>query len=77
MLKLKKLSAAQWNGNGMGTSTTEWCVKGAENIIVHKIGLKWLATDTAHGMDRIICRAWSRADLLEIMEAKGVVCTDF
>lgn len=67
MIKLKKLSAAQWNGNGFGTSTAEWCVVGAENIIVHKIGLKWVARDTAHGMDRIIYRAWSRADLLEFM----------
>jgi hypothetical protein len=73
MIKLTKTQSTQWNGNGLGTSAAEWCVKGAENILVYKLGLKWVAADTAHGMNRIICRAWSRADLLEIMEAKEIV----
>jgi hypothetical protein len=73
MIKLKKVSATQWNGNGLGTSTAEWCVKGAENILVYKLGLRWVAADIAHGMNRIVCRAYSRADLLEIMEAKEIV----
>ena len=73
MIKLKKVSDTQWNGNGFGTSTAEWCVKGAENILVYKLGLRWVAADTAHNMNRIVCRAYSRADLLEVMEAKEIV----
>tara|TARA_Y100000114_G_scaffold49085_1_gene44777 strand:- start:757 stop:978 length:222 start_codon:yes stop_codon:yes gene_type:complete len=73
MIKLKKLSATQWNGNGFGTSTAEWCVKDAENILVYKLGFCWVAADISHGMNRIVCRGETRADLLEIMEAKEIV----
>jgi hypothetical protein len=70
MLKLTKKSAAQWNGNGFGSSTAEWVVKGHENIEVFQLGLYWIAADTAHGMNRKICRGDTKADVVAQLTAE-------
>ena len=66
MIKLTKTKATEWMGNGMGTQTAEWCVKGAENIIVFKTGHRWVAQneDTCC----VLCRAWDKKDLITKLE---------
>lgn len=70
MLKLTKKSAAQWNGNGFGSSTAEWVVKDHEHIEVFQLGLYWVATDTANGMNRKICRGDTKADVVAQLTAE-------
>lgn len=70
MIKLKKIAAAKWNGNGLGNSAADWCVVGNENIVIEKLSMYWIARDTSNGMDRRIARGYSRKDLLEILETK-------
>lgn len=70
MIKLKKIAATQWNGNGLGTAAAGWCVVGNENIVIEKLSMYWIASDTSNGMDRRIARGYSRKDLLEILETK-------
>ena len=68
MLKLKKIKATEWNGNGFGETSADWCIKGQEHIHVFKLGMAWVAKDTSN--DRLICKAYSRSDLIEVLEAK-------
>jgi len=70
MIALTKKTAAQWNGNGFGSSTAGWVVKGHEHIEVFKLGFYWIATDTAHGMNRKICRADTKAEVIAKLSAE-------
>ena len=66
MVTLTKIKSAEWMGNGMGTSTAEWCVKGAEHIIVFKAGSRWVAQneDTCC----VLTKAWDKKDLVAKLE---------
>jgi hypothetical protein len=46
MATLTKAKPSEWLGNGMGNTTAEWVVKGAEHIAVRKLGTRWAAIDT-------------------------------
>jgi hypothetical protein len=45
-MKLIKETSAQWLGNGMGNSTADWVIKGAEHIKVYKVLGCWKVQDT-------------------------------
>jgi hypothetical protein len=49
-MKLKKQTPTAWLGNGMGTTTADWVVVGAEHIAVRKLGTRWAAIDTTAPM---------------------------
>ena len=70
MISLTKKTAAQWNGNGFGSSTAEWVVKDHEHIEVFKLGFYWIATDTALGMNRKICRADTKSEVVAKLSAE-------
>ena len=70
MIKLTKKTDAQWNGNGFGSSTADWVVKGHEHVEVFKLGFYWIAVDTAHGMNRRICRADTKNEVVEKLSAE-------
>jgi hypothetical protein len=46
MIKLIKKQDAEWLGNGLGNSSAEWTVKGAEHIEIWKDSLYWNITNT-------------------------------
>ena len=63
-ISLVKACAAQWQGNGMGTSSAEWTVKGKEYIFVSKNSGFWRAIDTRSA--KILVRyAASRSELIQ------------
>jgi len=64
MINLTKAKATEWMGNGFGTRTAEWVVKGHENIEVRKIGGNWIAFDDG----KRIARAWGKKDLITKLE---------
>jgi hypothetical protein len=64
MITLTKAKSTEWMGNGFGTRTAEWIVKGNENIAVRKIGGNWVAFDG----DKRIAKAWDKKDLLTKLE---------
>ena len=70
MISLTKKTAAQWNGNGFGSSTAEWVVKDHEHIEVFKLGFYWIASDTGHGMKRKICRADTKWEVVAKLSAE-------
>ena len=82
MLKLKKVKSTEWMGNGMGTATAEWVVKGHEHIEIRQLGYEWWAFDTskkfiAHILNGVpverdtrIASAYTKRDLLEILSIK-------
>lgn len=45
-MKLVKEASAQWLGNGMGNSTADWVIKGAEHIKVYKVLGSWKVQNT-------------------------------
>ena len=45
-MQLIKETSAQWLGNGMGNSTADWVIKGAEHIKVYKVLGCWKVQDT-------------------------------
>ena len=47
MVQLKKASNPIFHGNGLGTSTAGWTVKGSEHIAVRQLGTTWVAVDTS------------------------------
>lgn len=47
MLKLTKLKSTEWLGNGMGTASAEWVVKGHEHIEIRGDAWGWVAMDTS------------------------------
>lgn len=67
-IKLTKSRPTAWRGNGMGTDSAEWVVKGAEHITVLQIASGWIARDDStraeHGVSRVIARADYRSDLV-------------
>ena len=67
-IKLTKTRPTVWRGNGMGTDSAEWVVKGAEHITVLQIASGWIARDDSirneHGFSRVIARADRKADLV-------------
>jgi|GEM_PF-1637003 len=67
-IKLTKTKSTEWLGNGMGTDSAEWVVKGNEHISVLKVGGRWLAKDTsirnADGFTKVIARADTKHDLV-------------
>lgn len=64
MINLTKAKATEWMGNGFGTRTAEWVVKGHENIEVRKIGGNWIAFDDG----KRIAKAWDKKDLITKLE---------
>ena len=82
MLKLTKLKSTEWLGNGMGTASAEWVVKGHEHIEIRQLGYDWMAFDTskkfiAHILNGVpverdtrIASAYTKRDLLEILSTK-------
>lgn len=70
MLKLTKLKNTQWMGNGMGTATAEWAVKGHEHIQLRQVGYAWMAFDTRQELHTRLARAYTRRELLEILFTK-------
>lgn len=69
MIKLAKSKAVAWNGNGFGTSTADWVVKGNEHIEVYKLGWRWVAFDTSPEVNRVICRADTKSEVAQKLEA--------
>lgn len=66
MIRLKKLNATEWQGNGFGTSTADWVVANDPSITVRKSGLSWYAVQDRQR----IASGWSRSDLLENLAGK-------
>jgi hypothetical protein len=64
MVTLTKAKATGWIGNGFGTTSAEWVVKGHENIEIRKIGGWWVAVDGG----KRIARAWDKRDLVAKLE---------
>lgn len=64
MITLTKAKATEWMGNGFGSRTAEWVVKGNESIEVRKIGGNWIAFEG----DKRIAKAWDKKDLLAKLE---------
>jgi len=67
-IRLTKSKPTQWNGNGMGTDSAEWVVKGAEHIAVLQVAGHWIAKDTSiranNGLSQVIARADYKRDLI-------------
>ena len=67
-IKLTKSKPTQWKGNGMGTDSAEWVVKGNEHIAVLQVAGRWIAKDTSirneNGFSQVIARADYKADLI-------------
>jgi hypothetical protein len=64
VLCLTKITDSQWQGNGFGSSTAEWVVKGNEHISVNKISGFWRAVDTR--CNKILVRyATTRNELIK------------
>jgi hypothetical protein len=71
-VQLVKTTSSAWQGNGFGTSSADWAVKGAEHIQVEKVGLFWRATDTRAGkvlVRRADTRAEAQQQLAEMFAA--------
>ena len=66
MIQLKKTSRTVWHGNGLGTSTAGWAVKGSEHVEVRQLGTSWVAIDTSTGVR--IAVAHTRKTLVEKLE---------
>jgi hypothetical protein len=66
MTHLKKANFTVWHGNGLGTTTAEWTVKGCEHIAVRQLGTTWVATDTSTGVR--IAVAYTRKTLIEKLD---------
>lgn len=67
-IKLTKSKPAQWNGNGMGTDSAEWVVKGNEHIAVLQVAGRWIAKDTTiEEGSQVIARADYKHDLINTL----------
>jgi hypothetical protein len=69
---LVKTTSTAWQGNGLGTSSADWAVKGAEHIQVEKVGIFWRAKDTRTGkvlVRRASTRAEAQQQLAEMFAA--------
>jgi len=67
MLQLKKTSNPIFHGNGLGTSTAGWRVKGSEHISVRQLGTSWVALDTSKNGAKI-ATAFDRKTLIQKLE---------
>lgn len=67
MLQLKKTSNPIFHGNGLGTSTAGWRVKGLEHIAIRQFGTTWVAVDTSKNGARI-ASAFDRKTLIQKLE---------
>jgi len=68
MLKLTKAKNTEWLGNGFGSSSAEWVVKGFEHIAVRKLANRWFAIDLNNN-DKI-ASSFEKAHLIEILSSK-------
>jgi hypothetical protein len=68
MVQLKKASSPIFHGNGLGTTTAGWAVKGSEHIAVRQLGTSWVAVDTSKNGARI-ASAFDRKTLTLKLEA--------
>jgi hypothetical protein len=67
-LSLIKIRATQWQGNGFGTASALWAVKGHEHITVSKICNRWYALDNnAH---KRIASSYDRTHLVDLISEK-------
>jgi len=67
-IKLTKLNASEWLGNGMGNQAAQWVVKGAEHIELWKGSTEWNITNTQTG-ERIGRWLDTRAMAVTLLEA--------
>ena len=68
MLKLIKTKNTEWLGNGFGSSSAEWVVKGFEHIAVRKLANRWFAIDTSNNAK--IASSFDKAHLVEVLSLK-------
>ena len=68
MLKLIKAKNTEWLGNGFGSSSAEWVVKGFEHIAVRKLANRWFAIDLNNNAN--IASSFEKAHLVEILSSK-------
>ena len=67
MVQLKKANNPIFHGNGLGTTTAGWTVKGSEHIAVRQLGTSWVAVDTSKNGARI-ASAFDRKTLTQKLE---------
>ena len=68
MVQLKKASNPIFHGNGLGTTTAGWTVKGSEHIAVRQLGTSWVAIDTTQDGAKL-ASAFDRQSLISKLEA--------
>jgi len=68
MVQLKKASNPISHGNGLGTTTAGWAVKGSEHIAVRQLGTTWVAIDTTQDGAKLAV-AFDRKALIEKLES--------
>ena len=68
MVQLKKTSLPVFHGNGLGTSTAGWVVKGSEHVAVRQLGTSWVAVDTSNEGARR-ATAFDRKALIQKLES--------
>jgi len=68
MVQLKKASNPIFHGNGLGTTTAGWTVKGSEHIAVRQLGTTWVAVDSLKDGAKV-ATAFDRKSLIEKLSA--------
>jgi predicted permease len=68
MVQLKKASNPIFHGNGLGTTTAGWTVKGSEHIAVRQLGTTWVAVDALKDGVKV-ATAFDRKSLIEKLSA--------
>lgn len=63
-ISLTKVKSTQWQGNGLGTSSATWAVKGHEGWTVRQHGGDWVASREG----RANVRSYTKAMLLAKLE---------
>ena len=73
-VQLIKDHPTEWLGNGFGSATATWFVKGREHIAVRKLGSVWKAIDTTKDTRpaTVIARGDTRDQLLVALQSKLV-----
>jgi len=71
MVYLKKASNPIFHGNGLGTTTAGWVVKGSEHIAVRQLGTTWVAVDTSKDGETI-ATAFGRHTLIAKLSMLGI-----
>ena len=75
MVQLKKVSNPIFHGNGLGTTTAGWTVKGSEHIAVRQLGTTWVAIDTTQDGETI-ATAFGRHTLIAKLSMLGISQTN-